>query len=69
MKLILSVFLVRNTKSIHLKFEVNNLFDFDTGVISNFGHVTCQANFKRANYNINLILTQDHELRLNGLII
>ena len=52
MELILPVFLVRTTRNIHLKFEVDNLFNFDTGVISNLGHVTCPANFKRANYII-----------------
>ena len=33
MELILSVFLVSTTRNIHYKFEVDNLFNFDTGVI------------------------------------
>ena len=50
MNLILSVFLVRTTKNIQSKFEVDNLFNFDTGVISNFGQVTCPAKIKLKYY-------------------
>ena len=69
MDLILSVFLVRDTRNINLKFEVDNLFNFDTGVISKFGHVTCPANFKCANYSFRSpILIMISCISLNPLI-
>ena len=37
-------------KTIYLKFYVDNLFIFDTGVSSIFGHMTCPTNFKRTKY-------------------
>ena len=36
MNLKTSVFLVRTTKNVYLKFDVNNLLIFDTGVFSIF---------------------------------
>ena len=33
-----------------LKFYLDNLYNFETGVVSIFGHVTCPANFKRVDY-------------------
>ena len=46
------IFIVRTIRKMHLKFKIDNLFNFDTGVILIFGYVTCPANFKRANYTL-----------------
>ena len=45
MDLKLSVLLVRTTKNIHKKFQVDHLYNVGTGVFSIFGHVTCPANY------------------------
>ena len=47
---------ITTTKNKYLKFYFHNLFDFDTGVSSIFGYVTCPANFKLADYNFYLFI-------------
>ena len=48
----ISVFLVRTTNSIYLKFYVDKLFNFDTGIFQIFGRVNCPANFRRADQSL-----------------
>ena len=45
------VFPLRTTKNMLLKFNVDNLLNFKTGVFLNFDHMTCLANFNYADYS------------------
>ena len=51
MDLKISVFFEMATKNKYLMFYVDNFYNFDTWVVSIFGQVACQANFKRAKYS------------------
>ena len=63
------VLLARTTKNIYLKFNVYNLFNFDTGLFSRFGHVTCPANFKRADYCSGMIGLLSAGEKLTGCVV
>lgn len=48
----LLVYVIGSPHKKYWKFGIHNCSNFGTGVSSIFGHVTCLANFKRADYRL-----------------
>ena len=54
----LLVYVIDSPHKKYWKFGIHNCSYFGTGVSSIFGHVTCPANFKRADYSLKKITSK-----------